>query len=102
MLTVVVVGRTRFGRMCGRWMVVVWRIQRRKLKLRLRMRMVCWHVCFGSRQFDMLSQDGHERSGREIMIDISADGREEDSLRRLGPQLVFCWLHMLPNFCYNG
>jgi len=50
----------------------------------------------------MLSQDGCERSEREReMINVSGDVRGEDSLRRLGPQLVFCWLHMIPNFCYT-
>ena len=54
-------------------------------------------MCFGSRQ---LSQDGRERSRRE-MIGVGADVRKEDSLQRLGPQLVFCRIHMIPNFCYT-
>jgi len=26
---------------------------------------------------------------------------EEDSLRRLGPQLVFCWIHMISNLPWS-
>ena len=33
------------------------------------MRIVCWDVCFGSRQFDTTSQDGHERSRRKRDVD---------------------------------